>query len=49
MTMKHNVSGNTYNIAKIFVDDTGHVKVLYFDAQLARWMTESINYFTPVE
>lgn len=49
MIMKHKLSGTTYNIIKVFVDDCGAVKVLYYDAKLERWMTEPISYFEPIE
>lgn len=49
MKMKNNVSGKTYTITQIFRDDTGHFRVLYFDLEANRWLTESLNFFTPVE
>lgn len=49
MKMKNNVSGKIYTIAQIFRDDTGHFRVLYFDPDLSRWLTENLNFFSPVE
>lgn len=49
MKMKNNVSGKTYTIAQIFRDDSGYFRVLYFDPEANSWLTESLNFFTPVE
>ena len=47
--MKNVVSGKTYTIAQIFRDDTGYFRVLYFDPEVNRWQTESLDFFTPAE
>ena len=49
MKMKHIVSNKIYTIAQIFRDDTGYVRVLYFDPETNDWKTESIHFFVPVE
>lgn len=49
MKMKDTVSGKTYTITQIFRDDTGYFRVLYFDPEVNRWQTESLNFFVPVE
>lgn len=49
MRMKNVVSGKTYTIAQIFRDDTGYFRVLYFDPEVGRWQTESLDFFTLVE
>lgn len=49
MKMKNNVSGKTYTIARIFRDDTGYFRVLYFDPEANGWKTESLNFFIPIE
>lgn len=49
MRMKNVVSGKTYTIAQIFRDDTGYFRVLYFDPEVGRWRTESLDFFTPAE
>lgn len=49
MRMKNVVSGKIYTIAQIFRDDTGYFRVLYFDPEVGRWQTESLDFFTPVE
>lgn len=49
MKMKNNVSGKTYTIAQIYRDDSGHFRVLYFDTELGRWLTESLDFFAPVD
>lgn len=49
MRMKNNVSGKIYTITQIFRDDSGYFRVLYFDTEKNRWLTESLEFFTPVE
>lgn len=49
MRMKNTISGKIYTIAQIFRDDTGYFRVLYFDPEVDRWQTESLDFFTPVE
>lgn len=49
MKMKNVVSGKIYAIAQIFRDDTGYFHVLYFDPEVNRWQTESLDFFTPTE
>ena len=49
MKMKNNVSGKTYTIAQIYRDDSEHFRVLYFDTELGRWLTESLDFFSPVD
>lgn len=49
MKMKNVVSGKIYTIAQIFRDDTGYFRVLYFDPEVGRWQTESLDFFTPAE
>lgn len=49
MKMKNVVSSKIYTITQIFRDDTGYFRVLYFDPEVGRWQTESLDFFTPVE
>lgn len=49
MKMKNTVDGKVYDIAQIFRDEIGYFRVLYYDTEKLRWITESIDFFTPID
>ena len=48
MKMKNTVDGKIYDIAQIFRDEGSNFRVLYYDTEKMRWITESIAFFTPI-
>lgn len=49
MKMQNTVDGKTYDIAQIFRDEIGYFRVLYYDPEKLRWITESIDFFIPID